>query len=136
MSEWRGSTMRLHQQTIHKHIISTYGFTLVELVLSVTILVAVVASLLYMFTSGFFTITMSGRRSEVDFELQEAAEQYYSSSTIGTEHPDVTPMPSPGVTISINLPSHSPLSASGEVAKLVKNEDGRELSIELFIPDN
>jgi len=112
------------------------GFTLIELVLSVTILVAVITSLLYMFTSGFSTISMSGRRSETGFELQEAAEEYYSTATISTEHPNVSPIPTPGYSMQIELPSSGPLSVSGEAARLTANEDGRDLSIDIFIPDN
>jgi len=129
---WMCWVKKIKNEDTHK----ANGFTLIELVLSVTILVAVVASLLYMFTSGFSTITISGRRSEVGFELQEAAEQYYATSTIGIDHPDVTPIPTPSISISINLPNGAPLTANGNAAKLVKNEDGRELSIDLFVPDN
>lgn len=118
------------------------GFTLIELVLTIAILMIVVVGFSYLFVNGFKTISMSGRRSSTNFLLQKAAEQMISNNSINAEITEITNEtidPIYPITVELNQIDYNGTTygdynttGNSTVLKTVENVDGRILFIDIF----
>lgn len=114
------------------------GFTLVELILTITILIAVVMSFYLMFTQGFGTVAKGGDKTISAFQSQQIAENIYANTLIVEPSPTPTPYPTDIVNtttnyaVTVNLTSPSSISITGTKYSIQVNE--KSLPIDLFIP--
>ena len=60
---------------------SKCGFTLIELVITITITLVVGATLLTTFTQGFSTVFWGGNKSKANFNIQQVVENVYADET-------------------------------------------------------
>ncbi len=97
------------------------GFTLVEVLVAISILLIVAAAMAGLFTGSFQGVVSSGERSEALFELQKQAEQDLASADIGSD------------IIKIEFVDVSISGRQGTLRRSFSN--GKEVVINVFIPD-
>jgi len=107
-----------------KNLVKQNGFSLVEVLIAVTILLLMVVTFTVLFTSTFDNIITSGRKSEA---------LYLSQQKVDTA---VTPDSTSFVELEISFTGVNPIVVEGQ-HNIYSQEykTGRYVSVDLFIPD-
>lgn len=100
------------------------GFTLVEVLIALFLLLIISSALLILFANSYRNIEMSGQKNKELYRIQENLEQSISSNTAPEEKDLIISFP--GVEQSVRMP--------GKIHKEKAKIQGEEISISIFIP--
>lgn len=100
------------------------GFTVVEILVAISLLLLLVFTFTIIFTSSFDGIMTSGRKSEALFAGQQAVDRVSN------------PESSVETSLQVNFTGLDPLNVSGKLNSYQENfKDDRVVYIEIFVPD-
>lgn len=101
------------------------GYTLVEMLIALTILLIISSALLILFANSFRSIEISGKKNKELYEIQEKIEQSISSDNISGEKELIISFP--GV--------EQPIRMSGRIHREKAAFQDIEISISVFIAE-
>ncbi len=106
---------------------TNHGFTLVEIIVAVAVLLIVIFAFTTLFTSAFGGIFTQGRKSEALYdEAQQELEQLYEQGASGAEILSITFDEDPAKVVNV----------TGRVENQAYNYDNKTGVIDAFIPNS